>query len=120
MCQVTAGLGFGAHLLQHRLRRKRLQQFVMTRARLVHARHERVDDRQPRLGSEPQRGEAGARSNVTLAVARRLEGAHDGRPDGDDAAASGAGLGYEYGRRRRDLVWFVERQTSIEVGIAGR
>ena len=120
MPHIAAGLGFGGHRPQYRFIGERLEQFVMAGASLVHPRYDRVDDGQVRAWSEPQRRQTGTGLDVPVIGDRGFQRPHDGRADGDDAAATCAGPRDQVGGRWRNLVWLVERQAAVEIGIAGR
>jgi len=96
-------------LAQRVVARKRAQQLIMARRRLVHAGDDRIDDPQSGRRCDMAGRHAVARSHVSAALRRVLERADDRRADRDDAPAFGTRPGDRLRRRHGNRVRLVER-----------
>jgi hypothetical protein len=99
---------------------KRAEEFVVARARLVHAGQNPVDNEKPRVGSDASRRDAGSRPDTARATCRVLQRANDGRANRQDAAAALPGPIDERSGCWWDHVRLVEWQPLIKFRISGR
>ena len=90
--EIAAHLRLSGHVPKHVIALKRPQQFVMTRARLVLSRDQRVDDSQSSSITDSLRRYPHAASHKPIACRGIFEGTHDGRADCDNTAAAIARL----------------------------
>ena len=99
---------------------KRTEQFVVTRATLVHAGKKCVDDFQSRRRSDALIREAATSLYEAILGRRMLEGANHRGADCHDSSTRPPRRGDRFGRRLGDLVRFVEREPAVELIISGR
>src|SRR5437867_11474938 len=119
MRSIAVGIELVTCLPQRLIVSKGAQQLVMTGARCVRARDDRVNDPKPRGMADALRRDAETCAHAPVARCRVLERAHDRGANGYDAATVTPGAAKRKGGRCGNAIGFVERQASIELGVTG-
>jgi hypothetical protein len=99
---------------------KGAEQFMVTRARLVSARKDRIHDGEPAEGTDPLRRESVPGRDVAVTRCSVLQRPDNRCADRHDPSASLASLLDRFRGGCRDAIGFIEWQQGVQRRIAGR
>src|SRR6266568_1432851 len=115
MGAIPVSVEFDIRALQHVFIRKRTQQPVMTRARLVDSREQRIDHAQAAGRVDALCGKALSSTHESIPRSGMLERTHDGCADRDDPPALRSRALDRPCSGVRDAVRLIERQAAIDL-----